>query len=100
MEQVTGHVVPDVRDYLKRGALAVRRDIEKKQEETDDAQKKQYYEAMKYSIDALLVLAGRYQQMAQEKADASEGKAKERYQLMADTLQKVPAYGEMCIRDR
>ena len=93
MEQVTGHVVPDVRDYLKRGALAVRRDIEKKQEETDDAQKKQYYEAMKYSIDALLVLAGRYQQMAQEKADASEGKTKERYQLMADTLQKVPAYG-------
>ena len=93
MEQVTGHVVPDVRDYLKRGALAVRRDIEKKQDETDDAQKKQYYEAMKYSIDALLVLAGRYQQMAQEKADASEGKTKERYQLMADTLQKVPAYG-------
>ncbi len=93
MEQVTGHVIPDVKGYLKKGALGIRGEIEEKQKETEDAEKKEYYEAMKYSIDAMLVLAGRYAGMAKEKAKESEGKAKERYELMARTLEKVPAQG-------
>lgn len=93
MEQVTGHVIPDVKGYLKKGALGIRNEIEEKQKATDDAEKKEYYEAMKYTIDAMLVLAGRYAEMAKEKAEKSEGKAKERYELMAETLKKVPAQG-------
>lgn len=93
MEQVTGHVIPDVKGYLKKGALGIRSEIEEKQKETEDAEKKEYYEAMKYAIDAMLVLAGRYAGMAKEKAKESEGKAKERYELMAKTLEKVPAQG-------
>lgn len=93
MEQVTGHVIPDVKGYLKKGALGIRGEIEEKQKETEDAEKKEYYEAMKYAIDAMLVLAGRYAGMAKEKAKESEGKAKERYELMARTLEKVPAQG-------
>ena len=93
LEQVTGHVIPDVRDYLKKGALAIREEISRQQQLTGDPEKKTYYEAMKYSIDALLVLAGRYREMAIKKAEASEGKEKERFALMAETLEKVPAYG-------
>lgn len=93
MEQVTGHVIPDVKGYLKKGALGIRGEIEERQKETEDTEKKEYYEAMKYAIDAMLVLAGRYAGMAKEKAKESEGKAKERYELMARTLEKVPAQG-------
>lgn len=93
IEQVTGHVIPDVRHLLEKGALYVINEISEKQSETGDEGKKQYYEAMKISIQAMLVLAGRYEKMAREKADTCEGAAKERFTLMADTLKKVPAEG-------
>ncbi len=60
---------------------------------TEDEEKKTYYEAMKYSIDALLILAERYREAALQKAETAKGKEKERFQLMAETLEKVPAYG-------
>lgn len=93
MEQVTGHVIPDVRPLLAKGALAVQAEITEAQNAAEDTEKKEYYEAMKITLDALLVLAGRYAAMAQEKADQAEGKEKERFTLMAETLKKVPACG-------
>lgn len=91
MEQVTGHLIPDVRHFLKDGALAVIEELSQKQKEHED--KKDYYEAMKLSVQAMLVLAERYRAMAQELAEKSEGKEKCRYALMAETLKKVPAHG-------
>ena len=93
IEQVTGHVIPDVRHLLEKGALYVQNEISEKQAQTDDERKKQYYEAMKISIQAMLILAERYAVMAKEKAAQSTGKAKERFTLMAETLRKVPANG-------
>lgn len=93
IEQVTGHVIPDVRKFLAKGALALRAEIEENQKKTEDTKKKDYYEAMKLTIDALLVLAARYAEMAAEKAAVSEGKMKERFELMSETLKKVPASG-------
>lgn len=93
IEQVTGHVIPDVRQFLAKGALALRAEIEENQKKTEDTKKKDYYEAMKLTIDALLVLAARYAEMAAEKAAVSEGKMKERFELMSETLKKVPASG-------
>ena len=93
IEQVTGHVIPDVRQFLAKGAEALRAEIEANQAKVTDTKKKDYYEAMKLSIDALLILAGRYAAMAEEKAAASEGQMKERFTLMAETLKKVPAKG-------
>lgn len=93
IEQVTGHVIPDVRHLLKSGAQAVKEEIESKQTQAEDIRKKEYYEAMKITLDALLVLAGRYEAMAREKAENTEGKEKERFLLMAETLHKVPANG-------
>lgn len=93
IEQVTGHVIPDVRRLLKKGASAVQAEITEKQAQTEDIQKKEYYEAMKITLDALLVLANRYQTMAEEKAKTAEGKEKERFAYMAEVLKRVPAQG-------
>ena len=48
---------------------------------------------MDISLDAVLVIARRYADLAEEKAAASEGKDKERFRFMADTLRKVPENG-------
>lgn len=93
IEQVTGHVIPDVRHLVEKGALYVQEEISSKQEQTDDPGKKQFYEAMKLTLEALMALAGRYASLAVEKAKESEGREKERYTLMAETLMKVPAQG-------
>ena len=91
MEQVTGHLIPNVRHFLKDGALTVLEELSQKQKEHED--KKDYYESMKLSVQAMLVLAERYSAMAQELAEKAEGKEKSRYTLMAETLKKVPAHG-------
>lgn len=99
IEQVTGHVIPDVRQFLAKGALVLRAEIEEnqkkvvKEQENEWEKRRDFYEAMKLSIDALLILADRYAKMAEEKAEACEGKEKERFELMAETLRKVPANG-------
>ncbi len=86
-------MIPDVRTYLSKGALAVKEEICIRQDQTEEEEKKVYYEAMKYSVDALLLLAERYRNLALQKAETAEGKKKERFLLMSETLAKVPAEG-------
>lgn len=93
LEQVTGHVVPDVREYLRVGASGIRARLAEKREAEADPDRKDYYEAMLLSVEALLILAGRYRELALEKASKSEGDAKARFELMARTLQRVPEHG-------
>ena len=93
LEQVTGHVIPDVREYLRVGAEGILAQIEGKQAAEADPEKRDYYEAMRLSVGALGALARRYRALALERAAASEGPAKERFALMARTLERVPARG-------
>ena len=93
VEQVTGHVIPDVRQFLAIGAEGILAKLEENQAACADDKKKTYYEAMKISVQAMLILAERYAALAEEKAKVSEGKGKERFELMAATLRKVPAKG-------
>lgn len=92
IEQVTGHLIPDVRPMLAGGTESIRAQIEKNQAACGD-DRKDYFEAMKISLDALEVLADRYAALAEEKEAAASGEAKERYCLMKDTLKKVPRRG-------
>lgn len=92
IEQVTGHLIPDVRPMLAGGTESIRAQIEKNQAACGD-DRKDYFEAMKISLDALEVLADRYAALAEEKEAAASGEAKERYHLMKDTLKKVPRHG-------
>ncbi len=92
IEQVTGHLIPDVRPMLAGGTESIRAQIEKNQAACG-GDRKDYFEAMKISLDALEVLADRYAALAEEKEVAASGEAKERYHLMKDTLKKVPRHG-------
>lgn len=93
IEQVTGHVIPDVRPMIRLGSREMIRQLEEKRSLAKEEKKSQYYEAMKLSIEAMELLAGRYCQMAREKAERSSGKEKERFVLMADTLERIPMEG-------
>ena len=92
IEQVTGHVIPDVRKYLKYGVDHMICELESKKQSAS-AEKKDYYDAMIISAKNLLVLSERYRDLALKKAEAAEGKARDRFLLLAETLKKVPAHG-------
>ncbi len=92
IEQVTGHLIPDVRKLLACGTKGIREEIDRNQAKCTDG-RKDYFEAMKISLGALEVLADRYAELAGEKEQASDGKDRERYRLMKDTLRKVPGEG-------
>ncbi len=92
IEQVTGHLIPDMRYALKYGIKQMLKDIEaKKANATEDVKKN--YEAMETSLDCVLILAKRYKAIADEKLLRAEGERKEQLTLLSATLGKVPYNG-------
>ena len=92
VEQVTGHLIPDMRYALKYGIKKMISDIEEKQKTANDEQKDNY-EAMKIALECALILAKRYKEIAEEKLAVAEGERKEELKLLVDTLAKVPENG-------
>lgn len=92
IEQVTGHLIPDVRRLLAVGTRGMKQEIEANKSVCDD-ERQDYFEAMLISLDALEVLAGRYESLAKEKEAQAEGEVRERFRYMKETLQRVPFYG-------
>ncbi len=92
IEQVTGHLIPDMRYALKHGVKRMLSDIEEKQK-TANAEQYDNYEAMKIALDCVLILAKRYKEIADEKLINAEGDRKEQLKLLSDTLAKVPENG-------
>ncbi len=93
MEQVTGHVIPDVRPLLARGAGEMVRDLSEKIESERDPEKASGFRAMKRALEATVMLAGRYALLADEMADAATGNDRARLTRMRDALRKVPEGG-------
>ena len=92
IEQVTGHLIPDMRYALKNGITQMIADIEEKQK-TASPEQYDNYEAMKIALDCALILAKRYKAIADEKLAVAEGERKEQLKLLSDTLAKVPEKG-------
>ncbi len=92
VEQVTGHLIPDMRYALKYGIKKMLSDIEEKQKTANDEQKDNY-EAMKIALDCALILAKRYKEIAEKKLAIAEGERKEELALLINTLAKVPENG-------
>lgn len=92
IEQVTGHLIPDMRYALKYGVKKMICDIEEKQK---NCNKEQYdnYEAMKVALGCVITLASRYRDIAEEKLKTADGERKEQLELMVNTLKKVPENG-------
>lgn len=93
IEQVTGHLIPDMRPVLRIGVDGLKEELQVARERTEDEKKRNYYTAMDLALDAVLIVAGRYARLAEEKAKTLAGADKERFLLMAGTLQKVPKKG-------
>ena len=93
IEQVTGHLVPDVRPLLRYGVQGVKAEIRRNMEAETDEEKKVYFRAMDTALDAVLILADRYAKLAHKKYEAADEKDKPRYALMEETLRKVPGEG-------
>ena len=89
IEQVTGHLIPDMRAVLKYGIKKLIKDIDEKLSDCSD-DKKENYEAMKISLETAVLLAERYKKLAEEKSEISDSDKKERFLLIADALGKVP----------
>ena len=92
IEQVTGHLIPDMRYALKNGITQMIADIEEKQK-TASPEQYDNYEAMKIALDCALILTKRYKAIADEKLAVAEGERKEQLKLLSDTLAKVPEKG-------
>ena len=82
IEQVTGHLIPDFRYALRHG---VKQMIDEMKGKDGDG-----YTAFTIALESVCLLAQRYEKLAREKAEISEGEAKKQFVLMADTLKKVP----------
>ncbi len=85
IEQVTGHLIPDFRQALKTGIRPMINELESKN--TDQ------YRAMKIMLEAVILLAKRYADLAAQMAKTADTKHKQLLQLMQRTLRKVPENG-------
>lgn len=84
-EQVTGHLIPDMRYALKYGVSGMLKKIEGKQGNG--------YKAFRIALESAVILAHRYADLAAEKANDSEGTSREIFLQMEKNLRKVPEFG-------
>ena len=83
-----------MRPILKSGIRSVKERIAANKSKETDQTKLPYYDAMDISLDACLTYAGRYADLAHEKAAAAaDRKDRARFELMEKTLRKVPYEG-------
>lgn len=93
IEQVTGHLIPDMRSALKYGVEYLIEEINKKLEQERETKKKEQYTAMKITLQSTIMLAGRYRKCAEIMAERSTGRRRKQFLYMADVLTKVPKKG-------
>lgn len=92
IEQVTGHLIPDMRPALKYGVRSMLLDIDGKMK-VADGNKKSNYAAMKTALESVLLLAKRYEDIARSNAEKASAQRKAELLLLADTLKNVPENG-------
>lgn len=93
IEQVTGHLIPDMRSALKHGVEYLIEEINRKLEQEKDTKKKEQYAAMKITLRSTIMLAERYRKRAEVMAEGAMGRRREQFLYMADVLSKVPGKG-------
>lgn len=93
IEQVTGHLIPDMRSALKHGVEYLIEEINRKLEQEKGTKKKEQYTAMKITLQSTIMLAGRYRKCAEAMAESTTGRRREQFFYMADVLSKVPGKG-------
>ncbi len=93
IEQVTGHLIPDFRKAIKVGLKNIIADLEAKIAAETDEEKKDTFEAMKIVLEATVVLANRYADIAALQKKTATADRAAQLDVMEKTLRKVPEYG-------
>ncbi|MDL2206079.1 hypothetical protein LJC33_04080 [Eubacteriales bacterium OttesenSCG-928-N13] len=93
IEQVTGHVIPDVRPILHNGVNALIFELDEKLSMEQDTEKQSNLRAMRRSLQAVLALAERYRTIAEEQMAQAPEQDKPRLMRIASALKQVPARG-------
>ena len=92
IEQVTGHVIPDIRPILRDGIRGVREKIRCALMGNLNEKQRDQYAAMELTLDAAEILASRYRALAEEQLkNADSDSDRERFTKMIRTLERVPA---------
>lgn len=84
-EQVTGHLIPDVRFALKHG---IREMINSVKDKDGDG-----YKAFATALECAVILANRYADIAREQMKSASCERRMQLELMEKTLRKVPENG-------
>lgn len=89
IEQVTGHLIPDFKPALAKGITGLIVEIDAKIGSATPA-KRSYYEAMKVSLESIVLLADRYAELAHAQQADATGQRKAALAILEATLRHVP----------
>lgn len=84
-EQVTGHLIPDVRFAIKHGIAEMKNLIKDKDGDG--------YRAFEIALESAVIFANRYADIAHEQMKSASPERRTQLELMEKTLRKVPEYG-------
>ncbi|MBQ3044773.1 MAG: hypothetical protein IJD49_02355 [Clostridia bacterium] len=84
-EQVTGHLIPDMRFAIRYGVKEMLRKIEGKEGNG--------YKAFAIALESAIILANRYADLAAKQAETATDERKAQLEIMEKTLRKVPENG-------
>ncbi len=84
-EQVTGHLIPDMRFALKYGIKEMLAKIEGKEGDG--------YKAFRIALESVVILANRYADICAQQATTATEERKAQLEMMEKTLRKVPENG-------
>lgn len=84
-EQVTGHLIPDMRFAIKYGVKEMLKKIEGKEGNG--------YKAFAIALESAIILANRYADLAVKQAETASVERKAQLEIMEKTLRKVPENG-------
>lgn len=93
IEQVTGHLIPDMRHILAEGTLAVKAEIDRHLATETDALRRDNYEAMKTALTVVEILAERYAALAAEQTKTAGEERRAQLEQLQAALAKVPTHG-------
>ncbi|MBO5859024.1 MAG: hypothetical protein J6R20_04540 [Clostridia bacterium] len=84
-EQVTGHLIPDMRFAIKYGIKEMLKKIDGKEGDG--------YKAFRIVLESVVILANRYADIAAKQAKTASDKRKSELEFIEKTLRKVPENG-------
>ncbi|MBE6870421.1 MAG: hypothetical protein E7491_00525 [Ruminococcaceae bacterium] len=93
IEQVTGHVIPDIRPILKCGIGAIISELEAKASAEEDAVRRDNFTAMAVALSAARVLARRYGELAKTQLETADDQRRAELEKLIATLERVPENG-------